>query len=142
MNIQLVPFGSNEYEEMIALRVEALLSPIGITASYIIPEKEKNDLFIGAFEGNKIIGCCILTKKDKDIVQLRQMAVHPSFQGKGIGAAIVKFAEATAKAHGFNILMMHARNPVIEFYKKCGYETVGAEFFEVGMGHHQMQKTL
>jgi hypothetical protein len=38
--------------------------------------------------------------------------------------------------------MMHARNPVIDFYKKCGYDIVGPEFFEVGMGHHRMEKSL
>src|SRR5690349_22702253 len=97
MKIQLVNFNSSEYEEMKTLRIEALLAPIGIPASYIIPESEKNDVFIGAFEDDKIIGCCILTKKDEETVQLRQMAVHPTWQGKGIGAQIVKFAEQTAR---------------------------------------------
>ena len=142
MKVQLIPFGSRQYEEMIALRVEALLSPIGIPATYIVPEDEKDDIFIGAFENEKIIGCCVLTNKENTIVQLRQMAVHPSCQSKGIGAAILNFAEEIARERGFKILMMHARNPVIEFYKKSGYEITGEEFFEVGMGHHQMQKQL
>ena len=55
---------------------------------------------------------------------------------------IVKFAEDQARTLGYKIIMMHARNPVIKFYQKCGYEISGDEFFEVGMGHHQMQKTL
>jgi predicted GNAT family N-acyltransferase len=38
--------------------------------------------------------------------------------------------------------MMHARDPVIDFYKKCGYLIAGEQFFEVGMGHHKMQKQL
>ena len=70
------------------------------------------------------------------------MAVHPSLQGKGTGAAIILFAESVAKDKGFTTLMMHARNPVIDFYKKCGYRIEGAEFFEVGMGHHRMTKDL
>ena len=40
------------------------------------------------------------------------------------------------------MLMMHARDPVMEFYKKSGYEIVGDQFFEVGMGHHRMEKKL
>jgi len=39
-------------------------------------------------------------------------------------------------------LMMHARDPVLNFYKKCGYEIYGEQFFEVGIGHHKMQKVL
>lgn len=142
MKIQLVQFGSAEYEAMKDLRVEALLSPIGIPATYIVPEKEKDDIFIGAFENENIIGCCVLTSKDNDVAQLRQMAVHPTYQGKKIGAAIVAFAEEVAKEKGFKTLMMHARNPVIDFYKKCGYEIFGDEFFEVGMGHREMRKEL
>ena len=124
------------------LRIEALLSPIGIPSSFIVPGKEKDDVFIGAFENDRIIGCCILTKMENQVMQLRQMAVHPEYQGKKIGASIVKFAELVAKENGFKLLMMHARNPVIDFYKKCGYDIVGEEFFEVGMGHHRMEKYL
>ena len=111
MRVALVRFGSKEYEEMIALRVEALLSPIGIPATYIVPADEKEDVFIAAFQGDQIIGCCILTEKDQDLVQLRQMAVHPSVQGQGIGAAIVKFAEDQARTLGYKIIMMHGHLP-------------------------------
>jgi predicted GNAT family N-acyltransferase len=38
--------------------------------------------------------------------------------------------------------MMHAREPVIDFYKKCGYAIEGDQFFEVGMAHHKMIKQL
>jgi GNAT superfamily N-acetyltransferase len=142
MTIRTIPFNSAEYNRMLQLRIMALLEPIGVPAHYIVPEKEKGDFFIAAFEGNEMIGCCVLTPKENSTMQLRQMAVHPRHQGKGTGAAIIEFAEKTAKLNGFGILMMHARNPVIDFYKKCGYEISGEEFFEVGIGHHKMLKRL
>ena len=95
-----------------------------------------------AVENERVIGCCILTKKDDRIVQLRQMVVDPDFQGKGIGADIVDFAEQIARAQDYKTLMMHARDTAIDFYKKCGYEITGELFYEVGIGHHQMQKLL
>jgi N-acetylglutamate synthase-like GNAT family acetyltransferase len=127
---------------MIQLRIKDLLEPIGVPAHYIVPEKEKNDFFIAASEEDEMIGCCVLTPKENGLIQLRQMAVRPDQQGKRIGAAIIQFAEETARENGFTTLMMHARNPVIDFYKKCGYQISGAEFFEVGIGHHKMQKNL
>ena len=142
MEIKLIGFGSDEYDQMIDLRISALLEPIGVPASYINPEKEREDIFIGAFDNEKIIGCCVLTPRDKDQVQLRQMAVTPGLQGKGIGAAIIGFAEEVARERHFEFLMMHARDPVIDFYKKCGYDIVGEQFFEVGIGHHKMRKQL
>ena len=127
---------------MINLRITQLLEPIGVPASYIEKEKEKNDFLIGAFENNEMIGCCVLTPRENGTIQLRQMAVRKDHRGKRIGAAIIEFAEKVATKNTFSILMMHARDPVITFYKKCGYEIEGEQFFEVGIGHHKMQKQL
>jgi N-acetylglutamate synthase-like GNAT family acetyltransferase len=142
MTIKIINQDTAEYRKMIELRITALLSPIGVPAHYIVPEKEKNDILIAAMEQGEIIGCCILTPIDNEQIQLRQMAVHPDYQGKGIGAQIILFAEQTARLNGFSILSMNARNPVIGFYEKSGYVITGNEFFEVGIAHHKMKKQL
>ena len=142
MEIKLIQHGSNDYGQMINLRITQLLEPIGVPASYIEKEKEKNDFLIGAFENKEMIGCCVLTPRRNGVIQLRQMAVRIDFRGKKAGAAIIEFAEQVARENNFSILMMHARDPVIEFYKKCGYEIGGKQFFEVGIGHHKMVKQL
>ena len=142
MIIKIIKPFTQEYNRMVEVRVKSLLEPIGIPSTYIQPEKEKDDIFIAALINDEIIGCCILTKVDNTTVQLRQMAVLEEFRGKKIGNAIIEFAENTAKENGYSVLMMHARDPVLEFYKKSGYKIVGEQFFEVGMGHHRMEKKL
>jgi len=142
MNTRIIEHNTGEYEEMLALRISQLLEPIGVPASYIDKEKEKNDILIAAFERNEMVGCCVLTPRDSETIQLRQMTVRSDYRGKKIGAAIVDFAEKVARNNKFSILMMHARNPVIDFYKKSGYQIWGEQFFEVGMGHHKMIKKL
>ena len=142
METKIIRHSSDEYEQMINLRVTQLLLPIGVPASYINKEDEKLDILIGAFENTEMIGCCVLTPRENGIVQLRQMIVRDDYRGKKIGAAIVLFAEEVARENNFSILMMHARDPVIDFYTKCGYEIAGEQFFEVAMGHHKMQKQL
>lgn len=142
MNTRIIEHGSHDYDEMIRLRLSQLLEPIGVPASFIQKEDEKSDILIGAFEGDEIIGCCVLTPVDHDVVQLRQMAVRSKYRGRGIGGDIIEFAEQVCRENKFSLIMMHARDPVIDFYKKCGYEIYGDQFFEVGMGHHKMQKQL
>ena len=142
MDIRIIHYNTSEYEEMIALRRSQLLEPIGVPASYINIEQEKNDVHIGAFENNKMIGCCVLTPKNQTIIQLRQMTVRSDYRKRKIGTAIVQFAEKIAKENNFRVLMMHARDAVIDFYKKNGYKISGDQFFEVGIGHHKMQKQL
>jgi predicted GNAT family N-acyltransferase len=142
MDIRLFTTDSPEYKEMVELRLDVLLRPIGAPESYIDPQKERSELLVGAFEAGILIGCCVLTPHGTELIQLRQMAVRQDYQGKGIGAAIVAFTENISKERGFKRLMMHARDVVIPFYEKSGYTIVSEQFTEVGIEHHRMEKDL
>lgn len=142
MEIHLFSTDDAAYKEMVNLRLNVLLRPIGAPESYINPEKERSEILVGAFEEGILIGCCVLTPHNDALIQLRQMAVRQDFQGKGVGTAIVAFAEKTALEKGFHRLMMHARDVVIPFYEKSGYTITSEQFKEVGIEHHRMEKEL
>ncbi|TCJ19124.1 GNAT family N-acetyltransferase [Flaviaesturariibacter flavus] len=142
MEIHLIEVDTPEYEQMKRLRLEVLLRPIGVPETYIDPEREAKELLVGAFEDGRMIGCCVLTPVDAQRLQLRQMAVDTVVQGKGVGAQIVAFAEGIARERGFSELFMHARDAVLDFYSKCGYTVRGEQFFEVGIPHHIMYRSL
>jgi GNAT superfamily N-acetyltransferase len=86
--------------------------------------------------------CCILTRESATNIRLRQMAVRPNQQGKGIGQQIMRFAEMMARDKGYKVLSMHARDTAIGFYEKQGYKVVGKPFLEVTIPHHKMEKSL
>lgn len=142
MELKIIPHASPEYDQMVQLRLEILRIPLGLTFTEVQLEKEKDDILIGAFENGAIAGCCVLTRYDKDAIQLRQMAVKKDIQAKGVGKKIMEYAEKTALAHGYSTLMMHARNTALGFYQRCGYEIKGNEFIEVTIPHHHMEKRL
>jgi len=142
MLLKIIQHDSPDYTGMIRLRMDVLLSPIGIPESYINKQKEAEYILIGAFEEDKLVGCCILSEKNKETVQLRQMAVLKDLQGKGIGRLILEYAEDVARQRGYKVLMMHARDAVLDFYKKCHYRIAGEQFTEVDIPHHAMEKDL
>jgi N-acetylglutamate synthase-like GNAT family acetyltransferase len=142
MPIKIIDYNSIEYREMINLRMEILRKPLGLSFTPETLEKEKEDILIGAFDDEKITACCILTKIDSSIIQLRQMAVHPKMERNGLGASILAFAENIARDAGFRILIMHARKTAVGFYEKQGYEIHGDEFLEVSIPHYEMRKKL
>ena len=142
MKFEMFRVDSPEYEQMVALRMEALLEPIGIPESYIDREREKEDMLVGAFEDEQIIGCFIFTPIDSTTVQLRQMAVKPGRQKAGIGSSLMEFAQKMAQGVGYSTIVLHAREQVIGFYSKFGFSTEGERFEEVGIGHYKMRKTL
>ena len=127
---------------MVNLRFEIMRKPLGLTFSPEELAKEKNDILIGAFDEDEIMGCCILSDTHDGCVRLRQMAVQKNMQGKGIGESIITFAENLARDKGFKALTMHARDTAIGFYEKYGYKVKGEQFIEINIPHHIMEKKL
>ena len=97
---------------------------------------------VTAFEDDRLLGCCLLTPMDAGTVRLRQMAVPNNMQGKGVGRALMIFAENIARDLGYKKLCMHARKTALGFYEKLGYSISGEEFMEVTIPHFTMEKAL
>lgn len=142
MALKIIEHNSPEYEKMVSLRYEILRKPLGLDFSKEELDKECNDILIGAFDDDRILACCMLTASSPDTCRLRQMAVHNSLQGKGIGATMMNFAENVARDRGFKTLTMHARKTAVGFYQKLGYHIHGEEFTEVTIPHYEMRKKL
>jgi len=142
MTLKIIEHNSNEYAQMVDLRMQVLRIPLGLSFTKEDLAKEKNDILIAAFENNALMGCCVLTQRDEATLQLRQMAVAPQQQKTGIGTAILQFAEKVAAQKGYTVLMMHARNIALPFYEKCGYTKTGNAFIEVTIPHYKMEKKL
>jgi predicted N-acetyltransferase YhbS len=142
MALKLIDYGSPEYEQMLRLRMELLRKPLGLSFDPKELEKEKDDVLMGAFEDDRLLGCCLLTRVDAKTLRLRQMAVPNNLQGKGIGRALMIFAENIARDMGYDVLMMHARITATGFYEKLGYVKIDGQFIEVTIPHVIMEKKL
>ena len=142
MALKIIEHGSFEYQQMINLRNDILRKPLGLRFTDEELAKEAHDILIVAFDDDRILACCMLTAVDKELIRLRQMAVHNSLQGKGIGATMMNFAENVARERGYRIMTMHARKSAIGFYEKLGYKIFGDEFEEVTIPHYEMHKKL
>ena len=142
MALKIIDHGSAEYEQMVKLRDDILRKPLGLSFTREELEREKNNLHIVAYEDERMLGCCMLLEEDPETVRLRQMAVMNDLQGKGIGKALMQFAENLARDRGYKKIIMHARKTAIGFYEKLGYKAVGEEFLEVTLPHFVMEKKL
>jgi N-acetylglutamate synthase-like GNAT family acetyltransferase len=142
MALKQIDYGSPEYEMMLKLRNDLLRKPLGLSFDPKELEKEKDDVLIGAFEDDRMLGCCLLTKIDDKTLRLRQMAVSNNLQGKGIGRALMIFAENIARDMGYTTLMMHARVTATGFYEKLGFVKKDGQFIEITIPHVIMEKKL
>ncbi|MBA2563524.1 MAG: GNAT family N-acetyltransferase [Chitinophagaceae bacterium] len=142
MPIKQIDHGSKEYRQMVELRNEILRKPLGLAFKQEELEREKDDILIGAFEEDKMLGCCLLTRVDKNSVRLRQMAVQNNLQGKGVGATMLNYAENVARDAGYKNMVMHARKTAVGFYEKLDYKVTSDEFEEITIPHCIMEKRL
>ncbi|MBL0233452.1 MAG: GNAT family N-acetyltransferase [Chitinophagaceae bacterium] len=142
MALKIIDHGSKEYQQMVKLREDVLRKPLGLGFAPGELEGEKDNMLIAAFEDETILGCCMLVEENPQIVRLRQMAVLNDLQGKGIGRAIMNFAENLARDRGYKTLSMHARKNAIGFYEKMGYKVASDPFTEVTLPHVVMEKKL
>lgn len=142
MALKIIDHGSPEYMQMVKLRDVILRKPLGLVFTQQDLEKEKDNILIGAFEEDQMLGCCMLVEEEPIIVRLRQMAVLNDLQGKGIGRALMNFAENLARDRGYKIIRMNARINAVGFYEKVGYKVKGNQFIEVTIPHFVMEKVL
>ena len=142
MALKIIDHGTPEYQLMVKLRDDILRKPLGLGFTPEELESEKDNMLIAAFEEERILGCCMLVEEQPGTVRLRQMAVLNDLQGKGIGRALMNFAENIARDRGYKIVRMHARINAIGFYEKVGYKVNGDKFVEVTIPHYVMEKQL
>lgn len=142
--MQIVPikYQSPENEQMLVLRTEVLRKPLGLTYTSEQLQAEAEHLMYVTMEADKIIGCYILQKISDTQLQMRQVAVAPSFQNKGIGAQMLLHAESEAVALGYDSIFCHARDVAKNFYLKNNWQIEGEAFYEVGILHYKMSKHL
>ena len=131
------------YEQERDLRNKVLLRPIGIP-DFGWEHNDANSWHFVATKGDKVIGCVVLVRLDRDATktQLIQMAVDLEFQGRGVGKMLVEHLIAFALENRVREIRIHARNDVSSFYERLGIEVVGEPFDEVGIKHRHMLMQL
>lgn len=79
--------------------------------------------------GGLIVGGLIMTF-DENIASIANIAINPSYQGKGIGGALIKFADSTAKSTGFTELHLKTHELLTEniaLYEHLGWVETARE---------------
>lgn len=95
-----------------------------------------------AQDSNGIVGTARVRFISPDCIKIERMAVLQAYRRQGIGAGILACIEDEFKRGSVQELMLHAQMVAIPFYKACGFQEVGAKFYEAGIEHIKMQKML
>ncbi|MFZ1936837.1 MAG: GNAT family N-acetyltransferase [Thermoguttaceae bacterium] len=137
-----VAHGSAEYWATVDLRDSVLRKPLGLRFSTEELQAEEHSHHLACYDGDRLVACLVLLAADESDVRMRQLAVVPELQRRGIGRALVNFSEAWASSGGYRRMILHARETAVAFYERAGYSRRGDRFEEVTIPHWAMEKRL
>lgn len=117
-------------QEILALQKLAYQSEAAIYNDYEIPpltqslesiRSEFSDhMFLKALEGDKIVGS-VRAKSDSDTCYIGRLIVHPDYQNRGIGTALLKEIERCQQAKRYELFTGSKSERNLYLYKKHGY---------------------
>ena len=76
-----------------------------------------SDFFVGT-DGERVVG---FSEYDPETRELAAVYVHPDFERRGLGRALLEAAEAAAHARGVDSLHLRASLNAVSFYQRAGY---------------------
>lgn len=142
IQIRIIDYYSDDYRKELLLRDDVLRKPLGMSLYNDNLERDKEDIHIGAFVGEDLVGTLILTKLNDTDLKMRQVAVAVKMQSQKIGTQIVQYAESYAKSKGYENMVLNARKTAVVFYEKQGYSIISEEFLEINIPHYKMKKYI
>jgi predicted GNAT family N-acyltransferase len=133
-------------DELYQLRMSVLIVGTNRTSPQFQGDLEPDAHHLGAFDGERIIGCASFIPSEwmgLPAWQLRGMATDPQYLGKGVGSAVLRYGEETLRSCGRSVLWCNARTSAVGFYLKQGWKIVSDEFVISDVGpHFKMMKDL
>lgn len=124
-----------------ALRLDVLVTPFGIDPAEATRDDEKAHHF-GLFDREECLAVLLLCPREQGILQMRQVAVRPTSQRKGLGRKLVMLSEEWAINLGYQLIWANIRKSAEPFYRGLDYQ-LGTETYElVGLPHRRAEKQL
>ena len=142
VTFRMVPHGTRAYIETVVLREKVLREPLNMRFTAKELMKEADQLHLGFWFASHCVAAVVLKPLTPDKIQLRQMCVHPNFQGRGLGGALLTVAQEVARNENYKMLFLDARISALAFYEKHGFKAIGKHFYKVNLPHQRMFKLL
>lgn len=142
MTLVEIEVGTDLYQETCELREQVLRTPLGLPLSAGDIERDPDCFHLAAHDGCRVIAVLLLQPIDATQLKMRQVAVSPEFQRRGIGTRLLAHAEHFAKERGYHTVLAHARESAVRFYEKRGYVVSGSHFLEHTVAHRLVTKQL
>ena len=89
---------------------------------------DRGELF-ALYEGNAVLAVCVVTDEGGGLFELKNLAVSPSHQRRGLGRSLVEFAARHCRGLGGKTLLAGTGDSplTLPFYHACGFRELRRE---------------
>ena len=138
------PVTEDEFKGYYQLRWQLLRAPWNQTKGSEVDDIEDQCFHVMAVDkSNNIIGVARLQFNSPSEAQIRYMAVSKEHERKGIGRDLIDAMEEHAKTSSCYQIVLDAREPAVDFYKKLGYKIIEKSYLLFDeIQHFYMSKNL
>ncbi|MEQ9354752.1 GNAT family N-acetyltransferase [Coleofasciculus chthonoplastes] len=114
----------------------------GVDPALDLDGKDETADHILAYMENQPVGTVRVRYLDHQTAKIERLAVLSDFRGQGIGKTLMEEALNIAANKQNNTVVIHAQDYVKSLYLKLGFLPEGGKFYEAGISHVKMIKSL
>jgi GNAT superfamily N-acetyltransferase len=117
------------FAQAVDLRFRVLHEPFGVTRDDEWHDDDPDSLHVVAVADDRVVGYArLILEEGGETAQVRQVAVEPAWERRGIGSALVRDLVDEARDRGMRLVWLNARVTALPFYERLGFKATGEEF--------------
>jgi predicted GNAT family N-acyltransferase len=126
-----------ELKQAFSIRVRVFVREQGVPEEIELDEDDRKAIHLLATVSGKPAGTARIVMKQRT-AKIGRMAVLKTYRGRGAGKALLRKAIDVARARRPKVIYLNAQVPVVGFYERMGFRSVGRVFMEAGIPHRKM----
>jgi len=132
---------ADELPACLTLRHEVFVVEQDVPADLEVDGLDPIATHLVALREGRVVGTARI-REVHGAAKAERVAVPRDARGSGIGAAMMRAVEIEARARGLSAVILHAQESAIPFYERIGYTAEGERFFDAGIPHRAMRRSL
>lgn len=132
-----------DYQNALKVRKTVFIDEQKVPEELEIDEYEKDAThFVVYDEAHNPVAAGRMRVKGENLAKVERICVLKEHRGEHIGEALMAELENEARQMGLSGLLLNAQTHAQGFYEKLGYEVTSDLFYEAGIPHVEMRKSI
>ena len=138
MRVRTADF-TTDHADIRRIRFAVFVAEQQVPAELEMDERDPHCTHVLAFDDG---GTAVATGRIDADGKIGRVAVIAEARRGGAGRAVMEHLHAIANERGLRAVWCNAQVGAAPFYERLGYQSVGERFYEAGIEHVRMDKTL